>query len=176
MSEARDRRTHGLRGRGTQWREHGWHSDFTDYDAARVAVLGRRIVEVSDELVEFAGSAPPSSDVGGMLRSIADRLRWEWVPVVAAPAHRHDADVVGGARRAGGGRPCRPPTAHGDADEVARWWNDLNVFQRAAVLAVTPSAIGNLDGVPAWARDQANRQLLASDLERLDDRRPRTTR
>ena len=59
----------------------------------------------------------------------------------------------------------RPPT--GDANKVARWWNDLNVFQRAAVLAITPSAIGNLDGVPAWARDQANRQLLASDLERL---------
>ena len=55
---------------------------FHGYDAARVAILGRRIIEASEELVELAGSGPPSSDVGGTLRSISDDLRWEWFPVI----------------------------------------------------------------------------------------------
>ena len=59
----------------------------------------------------------------------------------------------------------QPPT--GDAQAVARWWDDLSISQQHAVIVLTPAVIGNRDGVPAWARDRANRELLADDLERL---------
>jgi hypothetical protein len=51
--------------------------------------------------------------------------------------------------------PVRQPP-----DEVAAWWAGLSQAAQLAVIAGSPAALGALDGVPAWARDRANRQLL----------------
>jgi hypothetical protein len=48
----------------------------------------------------------------------------------------------------------RAPTA------VADWWTGLSEAQQCAEISMTPAVIGALDGVPAWARDRANRLLL----------------
>jgi hypothetical protein len=53
--------------------------------------------------------------------------------------------------------------------EVARWWADLSEAQQRTVLSASPAVVGTLDGVPAWARDRANRLLLDRAL-----RDPRT--
>jgi hypothetical protein len=44
--------------------------------------------------------------------------------------------------------------------EVAGWWAGLSEAQQGAVISLSPALIGALDGVPAWARDRANRLLL----------------
>jgi hypothetical protein len=44
--------------------------------------------------------------------------------------------------------------------EVAEWWAGLSEIQRSAVISMSPAVVGALDGVPAWARDRANRLLL----------------
>lgn len=49
-------------------------------------------------------------------------------------------------------------------EDVARWWEGLSEDERFAVTAANPEIIGSADGLPAEARDQANRSLLASDL------------
>ncbi|MEU5657426.1 alpha/beta hydrolase [Streptomyces sp. NPDC047737] len=52
------------------------------------------------------------------------------------------------------------------------WWAGLTQEQREEYLAVYPDQIGNLDGIPALARDAANRdnlQLLIGKLEGRDD-------
>lgn len=61
-----------------------------------------------------------------------------------------------------------------DASPAARkaWWAGLTDEQREEYLAVYPDQIGNLDGIPALARDTANRdnlQLLIGKLEGQDD-------
>jgi hypothetical protein len=48
----------------------------------------------------------------------------------------------------------RPPA------EVAAWWAGLSTAERDAAIRRTPVVVGALDGVPAWARDQANRAHL----------------
>lgn len=48
--------------------------------------------------------------------------------------------------------------------EVARWWAGLSEMQQRAVLSLHPAIVGALDGVPAWARDRANRLLLDRTL------------
>jgi len=55
-------------------------------------------------------------------------------------------------------------------DEAAAWWESLTADERAALLTAYPEVIGTLDGVPADARDTANRTLLDRDLADLEAR------
>ncbi|MFW3170166.1 alpha/beta hydrolase [Geodermatophilus sp. CPCC 206100] len=52
----------------------------------------------------------------------------------------------------------RPPA------EVAAWWAGLSTADRTAAIARTPVVVGALEGLPAWARDQANRVHLEDVL------------
>ena len=54
--------------------------------------------------------------------------------------------------------------------EVASWWAALSERQQRAVISGSPAVLGALDGVPAWARDRANRLLLERVLH--DPRTP----
>jgi len=49
----------------------------------------------------------------------------------------------------------RPPPA------VAGWWASLPATAQLAAIRRMPAALGRLDGIPAWARDRANRRALA---------------
>ncbi|MGP9019551.1 alpha/beta hydrolase [Streptomyces sp. BR1] len=52
------------------------------------------------------------------------------------------------------------------------WWTHLSQSQRDEYLASCPDIIGNLDGIPAVARDEANRdnlRLLIGKLSGVDD-------
>ena len=51
---------------------------------------------------------------------------------------------------------------------VAAWWAGLSAAEQGALVAAAPAALGSLDGVPAWARDRANRLLLAHALDDPD--------
>lgn len=55
------------------------------------------------------------------------------------------------------------------ADAVAQWWRALDERDRTALLAGRPGAIGALDGIPAGARDAANRALLDVERRRLEE-------
>ncbi|MET9345232.1 alpha/beta hydrolase [Streptomyces termitum] len=58
-----------------------------------------------------------------------------------------------------------------------RWWDGLTDEQRREYLEIAPDLIGGLDGIPAAARDEANRTrlpLLIDELSRRDDGDART--
>ncbi|MBA9045741.1 MULTISPECIES: alpha/beta hydrolase [Streptomyces] len=58
-----------------------------------------------------------------------------------------------------------------------KWWDHLTQEQREEYLAVYPDVIGNMDGIPAAARDQANREnidLLIGKLSGRDDAKSKT--
>ncbi|HEY0640881.1 MAG TPA: alpha/beta hydrolase [Pseudonocardiaceae bacterium] len=54
---------------------------------------------------------------------------------------------------------------------VNDWWEGLSDEQRTWLLENHPERIGNLDGIPAVDRDAANRSVLATEQQRLEDRR-----
>ncbi len=64
-----------------------------------------------------------------------------------------------------GSRAPDPP-AGGSPGAVAAWWSGLAPAQREWLLAARPELVGGLDGVPAGARDAANRVLLRRALAR----------
>jgi hypothetical protein len=51
-------------------------------------------------------------------------------------------------------------------DAAAAWWSGLSAAGQMAVIARAPEALGALAGVPAWARDRANRAVLSHALSR----------
>ncbi len=50
------------------------------------------------------------------------------------------------------------------ASDAAAWWASLPAGAQEVLVATAPAAIGSLDGVPAWARDRANRLVLQRAL------------
>lgn len=52
---------------------------------------------------------------------------------------------------------------------VAGWWSALNDEQKGLLVEQHPAELGNLNGVPAEARDQINRAVLSDDLHRVED-------
>ncbi|WP_037854446.1 alpha/beta hydrolase [Streptomyces sp. NRRL S-340] len=61
--------------------------------------------------------------------------------------------------------------------ERKEWWDHLSKEQREEYVAAFPEVVGSLDGVPALARDEANReniQLLIAQLEGRDDAKSRS--
>ncbi|MCT7355120.1 alpha/beta hydrolase family protein [Streptomyces sp. 15-116A] len=54
------------------------------------------------------------------------------------------------------------PPKNGTPAENAKWWSSLTEEQRASYIAVHPESIGWMDGIPATARDEASRTVLAS--------------
>jgi hypothetical protein len=84
----------------------------------------------------------------------------------------------------GEGSAVNPPPCTATPAEVHRWWQALTAERQRRLLASVPDRIGSLDGIPAAARDLANRLAmdelppttpgLAALADRLaDDRGPR---
>jgi hypothetical protein len=59
-------------------------------------------------------------------------------------------------------RPAAPPACGAEPATVRTWWNALTDAQRRWLVVRAPALIGRLDGIPAAARDRANRTLLAA--------------
>jgi hypothetical protein len=68
-------------------------------------------------------------------------------------------DLAGRIHLVGPVAPAAGPSGN-DPREVAEWWAGLSSGAQVAALRAAPGAIGALDGVPAWARDRANRLVL----------------
>lgn len=56
------------------------------------------------------------------------------------------------------------PGRGASAGEVNAWWDGLTRQEQLAIIAASPGSIGNLDGIPVWARDAANTVALDRDL------------
>jgi uncharacterized protein YukE len=94
-------------------------------------------------------------------------------PTWLAPAAALGLPVLAGR---GSSTPTGPPTPTTDAGsapergspgENASWWKSLSALEQQRLIKEHPESIGNRDGVPFTARDEANRALLDVDRERL---------
>ncbi|BDH09229.1 alpha/beta hydrolase [Streptomyces hygroscopicus] len=79
------------------------------------------------------------------------------------------ADWVDAKKDAGGVRDgaeryldaIKAPPQHGDPEDNAEWWKHLSADERDAYISMHPASIGAMNGLPADARDEANRTVLA---------------
>jgi hypothetical protein len=67
--------------------------------------------------------------------------------------------------------PPYRPAPGAEPVTVRRWWDGLDPAQRRWLVVHERGLVGRLDGVPADARDQANRLLLEDQRAALQDRR-----
>ena len=66
-------------------------------------------------------------------------------------------------------RPIPMPPPGADDEDVQRWWKSLSQKDRERLIAEHPAELGNLNGIPAAARDTVNQQVLTDDLIRITD-------
>ena len=136
-------------------------------EAARAQELAERSVVAVPPVPGAAEAAlGQAARVAAAAEEVGDPLAGLGVRDAFAPVDFQDLLVhvpVMGPIRAPGAPSGRPPA------EVARWWAALSAAQQRAVISLSPAVVGALDGVPAWARDRANRRLLDGAL-----RDPRT--
>ncbi|MFJ5798834.1 alpha/beta hydrolase [Streptomyces decoyicus] len=55
----------------------------------------------------------------------------------------------------------KAPPKHGDPEDNPEWWKHLSADERDAYISMHPASIGAMNGLPADARDEANRTVLA---------------
>ncbi|WP_020669314.1 alpha/beta hydrolase [Amycolatopsis nigrescens] len=69
----------------------------------------------------------------------------------------------------GGLSVLEPPSGIGTPGDNAGWWDTLSDAEKRQVIAQHPDWVGNRDGVPFTARDEANRARLQTEKARLQD-------
>ena len=64
--------------------------------------------------------------------------------------------------------PKKPPK-DGSPRENRAWWDSLTPQEQGEMVSTQPASVGNLDGLPADVRDQANRNRIPMEEARLND-------
>ncbi|WBB49140.1 alpha/beta hydrolase [Verrucosispora sp. WMMA2044] len=108
--------------------------------------------------VPSAGTAPAVAQVASALREALDLAATADGEATKRLARLTEAAGAGWTARPPSYRP--PPNAEPGA--VRRWWAGLTPAERRWLVVHEPELTGRLDGVPAEARDQANRLLLTA--------------
>lgn len=94
---------------------------------------------------------------------------------VLSAAHGDQLDSghadLGAAADAGesDGQITWPDPPEGDEQAQADWWESLTPVQRQEILDEHPELVGNRDGIPASARDEANRNRLEDESTAAQD-------
>ncbi|RBY84212.1 alpha/beta hydrolase [Blastococcus sp. TF02A-26] len=129
--------------------------------------LARQYAQIGEQAAAAARAAEDAAAARSWARVATDQAG-EALALLGA------VGVVGGAvpatpgdLAAGIGVPAATPRPPVSPPEVAAWWAALSEEQRHHWIDAEPGLVGVLDGVPAWARDRANRLLLDDAL--LDD-------
>ncbi|MBB2988978.1 hypothetical protein FHR72_000435 [Mycolicibacterium iranicum] len=68
-----------------------------------------------------------------------------------------------------GGEQIPIPSPDTAAADVGEWWNSLTDRQRSELIAEHPPMLGNLNGIPAQARDSINVAVMDDDLDRVEN-------
>ncbi|GAB2699663.1 alpha/beta hydrolase [Nocardia thraciensis] len=77
-----------------------------------------------------------------------------------------DADSFGNATTPRS-EPKQPP-ADGNPKENRAWWDSLTPREQAEMVSTQLASVGNLDGLPADVKDQANRNRIPVERARLE--------
>lgn len=128
-------------------------------------------------------SAPPVPWLGGVLATalvralLSDAARTQQARLAVALDAVDEADraLAAALTRAAADAPSAGTDTVADPrggppEWNSRWWAALTSAQQRSVVTDHPEWIGNLDGIPAHVRDEANRARLAADRRDLEQR------
>ncbi|MGQ0776292.1 MAG: alpha/beta hydrolase [Pseudonocardiales bacterium] len=157
--------------------ELAWRHSFTvDPDAAVIDVSPPEVLADQAQAVA-RDRAMVRAEVIGLLEQVLRRaaeIEAELTAVLNAAARFDIEDgtttTLAGAAEAGAAAgelsELRPPQ-DGTPQQVADWWATLSASERAILAASRPELLGNLDGIPAQVRDEANRERLPEERAAL---------
>lgn len=137
-----------------------------DDDGRVTATLWSRLRDGLDVAEWFDGEDDTVELTAGIGRAIARAVEAD--RTLRAELHRH-APHLPESRPA----PTTSPPPAGSPREAADWWHDLTEWEQQRIIADHPEWIGNLDGIPAAARDAANRSLIDDHVAALEAERDR---
>lgn len=60
------------------------------------------------------------------------------------------------------------PSADTSPEQVKWWWDSLSAAQQRLLIDQHPQELGNLNGIPAEARDSVNRATMTDDLSKVE--------
>ncbi len=141
-------------------------SDINSVADATPAIISTLRARADDLRLDYAAVMESYEDLMRQVRKNEDLLRDIFLA----------ADTLAEATSKSGGVPALASSAMGRSGapgsgatpaEVRQWWEGLTEAEREAVISAYPDIIGSGDGLPADARDQANRIMLDDDLARL---------
>ncbi len=135
----------------------------------------RRLGVLVGQLAPGAVAAPDPDPAHALAAEALEHAAAASAAVAAAAEPLARLAGIGGTSAAGFGGlvaetsfvgPVLPPRVPvgSDPEAVAAWWAALSAGAQLAVVRSSPGAVGALDGLPGWARDEANRVLLADAL------------
>lgn len=132
---------------------------------------------VTDGLTAYTTGAEDAWDAGRSRMRILRELEASVAEVIRR-ASEIDTETASRLRSAVAPEPFTPSapvatapassTSPGVAAANAIWWDLLTRSERTSILVDDPGSIGNLDGIPADVRDAANRRMLVSERDRLE--------
>lgn len=130
---------------------------------AQIAELQDRARVLDTEIREFSK---------GVSTYVEDKTRADTEMMAACEGASSLAKARSSFEASGGVDPADLAAAHLAAmqalgatpEQINAWWDGLTEEQQIALIAAHPDLLGNTDGIPARARDEANRTLLAQDL------------
>lgn len=95
---------------------------------------------------------------------------------IIAEANGVDAELAAAINMADGKLPIPdaqptppPPPESTPPEDVKKWWDSLTPEQQQAELRDNPPYMGNLNGIPVEARDQANQTAMRTDIENIQE-------
>ncbi|MCV7229964.1 hypothetical protein H7J73_28540 [Mycolicibacterium komossense] len=95
---------------------------------------------------------------------------------ILAEANNVDAELAAAITMADGKAPIPaaaptpyPPPETTKPEDVNKWWKSLTPEQQQAQLRDNPEFIGNLNGIPVDARDDANQRVMRNDIENIQE-------
>jgi hypothetical protein len=124
-------------------------------DAAQTAAVVRVEALAADALAAAARAGLGAGEAAAALMGLG-------IGGTLAPAAFEDLSWLVAVEDAS--TPAPPPSSGNDPTAVAAWWAGLSTAARVSAIHGRPGRIGDLEGLPAWARDRANRLVLDRTL------------
>ncbi|WP_222262484.1 alpha/beta hydrolase [Modestobacter marinus] len=158
---------------GLSWGEHGRAAGLPPAPVSSMApdqlgeVLARRVA--AERAAAAADALAEDAAVAAARALRAAETAGEPLAEVRVPAGTALTFGALAARWAPSGPVPAPAVPAVDAPAAASWWAALPAAEQLAAVRSSPAEVGALDGLPAWARDQANRLVLADALRRLPE-------
>lgn len=128
-----------------------------------VAALRERATELR---IDYSELVTDHDDLQRRVREAEDLLRQAFQAGTSLDAALSDDGGIPQFAQDAMDRPGAPGTG-ATPEEVRDWWEGLSEAEREAVVASYPELVGAADGLPAGARDDANRVVLDDDLATL---------